>query len=141
MELKIYKSVADINEAEWDAIVGKNKIFCTHKFASAVEKSVFNKDGCYYPVIYDDGKIIAHACVYFFRTELDLFARGLLKHLFTRIYFEGEAGNAGDPLLTSIENAAARGSLLARHAAGTGPALYHFDIVLQGENETAFLDI
>lgn len=79
MELKIYKSVAEISEAEWDAIVGKNKIFCAHKFVSAVEKSVFDKGGCYYPVIYDDGKIVAHACVYFYRTELDLFARGVLK--------------------------------------------------------------
>jgi protocatechuate 3,4-dioxygenase alpha subunit len=70
-----------------------------------------------------------------------LFARGLLKHLYTRIYFADEAANAGDPLLSSIEDEAARRSLLAHPEAGPSPALYRFDIVLQGDNETAFLDI
>jgi protocatechuate 3,4-dioxygenase alpha subunit len=73
--------------------------------------------------------------------NIALFARGLLTHLFTRIYFADEAANGGDPLLSSIEDEAARRSLLARPAQGIRPALYHFDIVLQGENETAFLDI
>lgn len=79
MEIRIYKSISEVNEAEWDAIVGKNKIFCTHRFASAAEKSGLNVGGCYYPVVYDGGKIIAHALVYFFRTELDLFAQGAFK--------------------------------------------------------------
>jgi protocatechuate 3,4-dioxygenase alpha subunit len=70
-----------------------------------------------------------------------LFARGLLKHLYTRIYFADEAANAGDPLLSSIEDEAARRSLLARREPGAGPALYRFDIVLQGDDETAFLDV
>jgi protocatechuate 3,4-dioxygenase alpha subunit len=64
-----------------------------------------------------------------------------LKHLYTRIYFADEAANAGDPLLSSIEDEAARRSLLAHPEAGPSPALYRFDIVLQGDNETAFLDI
>jgi protocatechuate 3,4-dioxygenase beta subunit len=34
-----------------------------------------------------------------------------------------------------------RGTLLARRAGGDSPKLYRFDIVMQGENETAFLDI
>ncbi|HEX3863770.1 MAG TPA: protocatechuate 3,4-dioxygenase subunit alpha [Stellaceae bacterium] len=71
-----------------------------------------------------------------------LFARGLLKHLYTRIYFGDEAANAGDPLLSSIDDEAARHSLLAHRAEGDSePALYRFDIVMQGEGETAFLDI
>ena len=70
-----------------------------------------------------------------------LFARGLLTHLFTRIYFADEKANAGDPLLSSIEDEGVRRTLLARRAPGDSPALYRFDIVLQGDNETAFLDI
>jgi protocatechuate 3,4-dioxygenase, alpha subunit len=73
-----------------------------------------------------------------------LFSRGLLIHLHTRIYFDGEAANAADPLLSSIEDAAVRGTLLARREAdsqGGSPAHYRFDIVMQGENETAFLDL
>ena len=75
-----------------------------------------------------------------------LFSRGLLIHLHTRIYFDGEPANTADPLLSSIEDPAVRGTLLARRAEGSGsqegtPARYRFDIVLQGENETAFLDL
>lgn len=66
------------------------------------------------------------------------FARGLLRQLFTRIYFADEAANAADPLLTAIDDETARQSLIARRGAdGT----YRFDIVLQGAGETAFLDL
>jgi protocatechuate 3,4-dioxygenase alpha subunit len=73
--------------------------------------------------------------------NLVFFSRGLLNHLHTRIYFADEPANASDPLLASIEDPAVRGTLLARRAEGSSPAVYRFDIVLQGDNETAFLDI
>jgi protocatechuate 3,4-dioxygenase alpha subunit len=72
--------------------------------------------------------------------NIALFARGLLRHLYTRIYFADNPRNAADPLLSSIEDEKVRGTLLARSAEGEMP-VYRFDIVLQGENETAFLDI
>jgi protocatechuate 3,4-dioxygenase alpha subunit len=73
-----------------------------------------------------------------------LFSRGLLIHLHTRIYFADEVANAADPLLSSIEDAAVRDTLLARREGGGqegSPARYRFDIVMQGENETVFLDL
>jgi protocatechuate 3,4-dioxygenase alpha subunit len=73
--------------------------------------------------------------------NLAVFARGMLIHLYTRIYFADEPLNTGDPLLSSIEDPAVRGTLLARRADAGSPAVWHFDIVLQGEHETAFLDI
>ncbi len=73
--------------------------------------------------------------------NLVFFSRGLLIHLYTRIYFAGEPANATDPLLTSIEDPAVRNTLLSRREGSGSPAHYRFDIVLQGENETAFLDI
>ena len=70
-----------------------------------------------------------------------LFARGLLRHLHTRIYFADEAAaNGTDPVLSSIDDAGARRTLLARHDGGD-PPIYRFDIVMQGENETVFLDL
>ena len=72
---------------------------------------------------------------------LAIFGRGLLRHLYTRVYFSDEPANANDPLLSSIEDEAARRTLLARRGDETGPTRYQFDIVLQGENETVFLDI
>src|SRR5205807_8704978 len=65
--------------------------------------------------------------------NLALFARGLLRGLSTRIYFSDEASNQTDPVLSSIADPAARRTLIAARQPGPGPALYRFDIVLQGE--------
>ncbi|WP_330336716.1 protocatechuate 3,4-dioxygenase subunit alpha [Streptomyces sp. NBC_00557] len=65
-----------------------------------------------------------------------VFARGLLVHLFTRIYLPGdEAALTADPLLTRVGER--RDTLIA---AEEGPAAYRFDIRLQGEGETVFLE-
>src|ERR1700730_12938609 len=72
--------------------------------------------------------------------NIAVFARGLLKQLFTRLYFADEPRNDADPVLQSIDDAAVRQTLLARPGAGT-PRIYRFDIVLQGERETAFFDV
>jgi protocatechuate 3,4-dioxygenase alpha subunit len=66
------------------------------------------------------------------------FARGLLRQLYTRIYFSDEPANASDPLLAGIEEESARQTLIARRGEG---AAYRFDFILQGDGETAFLDI
>ena len=66
------------------------------------------------------------------------FARGLLKQLFTRIYFADEAGNVSDPLLSSIDDEGVRNTLIARKSED---GAYRFDFILQGKNETAFLDL
>ncbi|MBT8490096.1 MAG: protocatechuate 3,4-dioxygenase subunit alpha [Deltaproteobacteria bacterium] len=69
-----------------------------------------------------------------------VFARGMLSHAFTRIYFEDEAANQKDPVLMSIENPAHRNTLVARREEADGVIIYRFDIRFQGENETAFFD-
>ncbi|GAA3937946.1 protocatechuate 3,4-dioxygenase subunit alpha [Actinomadura viridis] len=65
-----------------------------------------------------------------------VFARGLLRPVFTRLYFpEDTAAHAADPLLSRVP-AERRGTLVAgRDADGA----YRFDIRLQGEGETVFL--
>jgi protocatechuate 3,4-dioxygenase alpha subunit len=70
--------------------------------------------------------------------NIAFFARGLLRQLYTRIYFSDEAGNASDPLLSSIEDDGVRQTLIARKG---DAGVYRFNFVLQGKNETAFLDI
>ncbi len=65
-------------------------------------------------------------------------ARGLLRHLVTRLYFPDEAeANAADPLLASIADPALRATLIARRLDG----VLAFDIRLQGPRQTAFLDV
>ena len=68
---------------------------------------------------------------------VSVFARGLLARLVTRLYFDGDPANEADPVLSSIDDPAVRRTLLAVKA---GEA-WRFDIVLQGEGETAFLEI
>ena len=64
--------------------------------------------------------------------------RGLLRQLYTRLYFPDEAeANGADPLLSAIEDEAQRSTLIARRLDG----VLAFDIHLQGERQTAFLDV
>lgn len=75
--------------------------------------------------------------------SLSVFARGLLKHLVTRIYFADEAAaNDRDPVLRTLTEAGRRATLLAvpRTPGGT-PPVYDFDIHLQGPGETVFFDV
>lgn len=65
-----------------------------------------------------------------------VFARGLLRHLITRMYFPGEPGNATDPVLQSLPSD--RRHTLIAHRAAADPDSVEWDIVLQGENETVF---
>jgi protocatechuate 3,4-dioxygenase, alpha subunit len=71
-----------------------------------------------------------------------IFARGINVHLNTRIYFaDEEEANAADPVLSLIEQAPRRSTLLAQREEREGSPVYRFDIRLQGEGETVFLDI
>jgi protocatechuate 3,4-dioxygenase alpha subunit len=65
-------------------------------------------------------------------------ARGINTGLHTRMYFADEAAaNAEDPVLSRIEHRMRVQTLIAPRDGST----YRFDIHLQGERETVFLDI
>ena len=70
-----------------------------------------------------------------------VFARGMLVHAFTRIYFSDERANESDPVLHSIKNKDRRSTLIAARAERNGKTIYHFDIRLQGKDETVFFDM
>ncbi|MYE14568.1 MAG: protocatechuate 3,4-dioxygenase subunit alpha [Gammaproteobacteria bacterium] len=74
---------------------------------------------------------------------LSVFARGLLKHLVTRIYFSDEkTANDKDPVLQSIDDTGRRQTLLAVKQESDGtPPVYEFEIHLQGPRETVFFDV
>jgi protocatechuate 3,4-dioxygenase alpha subunit len=71
--------------------------------------------------------------------NLGLFARGLLRRLVTRLYFEDSPANAEDPVLALVQDPVRRATLLAKRVAGDG-AVYRFDIILQGNGETVFFE-
>lgn len=64
-------------------------------------------------------------------------ARGINIGLNTRMYFEDE-DNSADPVMNLIEQVHRRETLLARKVS---PGLYRFDIRLQGDGETVFMDV
>ena len=69
--------------------------------------------------------------------NVTVFARGLLRHLVTRMYFPDETdANATDPVLNLVEPAR-RETLIAKNCGG----VLHFDVRLQGERETVFFAI
>lgn len=69
--------------------------------------------------------------------SLWIVARGINIGLQTRIYFEDEQ-NHDDPLLARIEQRPRVDTLIAEK---TGDGRYRFDVRLQGDRETVFLDI
>jgi len=68
-----------------------------------------------------------------------VFARGMLKQLYTRVYFAGDAANDRDPIL-SLVPAERRETLMAKPNSAR-PGNWHFDVRLQGEQETVFFDV
>jgi protocatechuate 3,4-dioxygenase alpha subunit len=68
----------------------------------------------------------------------NVFARGVLKQMVTRIYFSDEPANASDPVL-ALAPEERRATLIAVRTPGD-PARYRFDIHLQGDRETVFFE-
>ena len=69
--------------------------------------------------------------------SLWLVSRGINIGLNTRMYFDDE-DNSADPVLGLIEQENRRRTLIAKR---TAAGVYRFDIRLQGEGETVFLDV
>jgi len=69
-----------------------------------------------------------------------LFSRGMLTHVYTRIYFADAAENVSDPILALVP-LARRDTLIAQRSDRDGQPVYLFDIRLQGDGETVFFDI
>ncbi len=70
------------------------------------------------------------------RFDVYVFARGLLRHQLTRVYFPDEAeANAADAVLSSLDEAH-RATLVAEQEDGA----LRWDIRMQGERETVFFE-
>jgi protocatechuate 3,4-dioxygenase alpha subunit len=86
------------------------------------------------PVPFDAQQLQApHICV-------TVFARGLLNHLVTRLYFADEPTNVEDAVLQHVPSER-RATLLARREHGGAVVVYRFDIILQGAGETVFFNL
>ena len=65
-----------------------------------------------------------------------VFARGLLRHLISRVYLGDEQANDSDPVLMDIPEER-RATLIARPDKSRA-SLYWWDVILQGKGETVF---
>jgi protocatechuate 3,4-dioxygenase, alpha subunit len=65
-----------------------------------------------------------------------VFARGLLRHLITRVYMGDESSNGNDAVLVRVPEER-RGTLIARPDVSQA-GLYQWNVVLQGIEETVF---
>jgi protocatechuate 3,4-dioxygenase alpha subunit len=68
-----------------------------------------------------------------------VFARGMLVHAITRIYFADEPANEDDPVLSALDPQRRQTLIATRDDSGNDPA-YIFDIHVQGEQETVFFN-
>ena len=68
-----------------------------------------------------------------------IFARGVLKQLYTRAYFGGDPANSEDPVIALVPPPR-RQTLIAQPDA-LRPGHWSFDIHFQGEQETVFFDV
>jgi protocatechuate 3,4-dioxygenase alpha subunit len=71
--------------------------------------------------------------------NMHVFARGMLVHALTRVYFPDEPANEADPTLNAVERDR-RYTLFATREQTEGPSVYRFDIHMQGEDETVFFN-
>jgi len=69
-----------------------------------------------------------------------IYSRGMLRQIYTRLYFADEAGNDADPILALVPRDR-RGTLIAHKEMRGELPVYRFDVRVQGENETVFFDI
>jgi protocatechuate 3,4-dioxygenase alpha subunit len=67
---------------------------------------------------------------------VNIFMRGQLKQLVSRIYFPDDPANAEDAVLALVP-AARRGTLVAKRG---GPGSLEWNVILQGKDETVFFD-
>lgn len=71
--------------------------------------------------------------------NVNVFARGMLIHALTRIYFEDEPANADDAVLNAVESNRRQTLIAVLEQSGNLPA-YRFDIHIQGDGETVFFN-
>lgn len=69
-----------------------------------------------------------------------VYARGMLRQSYTRIYFADEETNVEDAILALVP-AERRETLIAQKSVRDGRTVYTFDVRMQGDAETVFFEV
>ena len=118
-------AVVEIWQADAEGSLGKRAGF------TGWGRSLVDESGGYRFVTVRPGPLNGAGAPYI---AANVFARGTLQRLVTRIYLPGHPANDADPLLSSLEPDR-RATLVAEDRGGE----LHHDIRLQGDGETVFL--
>jgi predicted N-acyltransferase len=81
MEIKVFKSIKEVEEKEWNSIVSIDRIICTYRYLRAIEESSINDCDFRYLVAYRNGKVVAHTCIYSMSFNLDIFTTGVIQKI------------------------------------------------------------
>jgi protocatechuate 3,4-dioxygenase alpha subunit len=101
-------------------------------------RSGTDEDGCFWFETIRPGPVPSHLGeMQAPHISIIVFARGLLDHVATRLYFADEPSNSEDPVLMLVPPER-RSTLIAQPASTDQGRTYQLDIVLQGAAETAF---
>ena len=80
-DLKILKSINEIDQTIWDSIVARDNIISSYNFLKAIEESNINDCNFYYIVIYNKDIIIGHACIFTITMDLFILSKGVIKKI------------------------------------------------------------
>jgi protocatechuate 3,4-dioxygenase, alpha subunit len=104
-------------------------------------RSATDKDGRYHfhtvkpgPVLGLNGQMQAP------HINVGVFARGILRRMFTRIYFADEAANDSDAILALVPEDRRQTLIAARGGNADGVPRYTFNVRLHGDDETVFFE-
>jgi protocatechuate 3,4-dioxygenase alpha subunit len=119
----------------WNGLTTRDSSASEDAFPDEFRRTATDQDGKFSVVIrrpseveLEDGRMQApHLLVL-------VFMRGLLRNLISRVYFEGDAETATDPVLLAIPPERRR-TLIAQR---DGENSFRWDVILQGVDETVF---
>ncbi len=98
-------------------------------------------DGCFWFETVRPGRVpIGNDGLQASHIVVTVFARGLLNHAVTRLYFGDDPATRDDPVLLRVPTSR-RATLIATPDRVDGRTAYRFDIILQGEGETVFFNL
>ena len=64
MNVKIFRSIQEIEPTLWDSIISDNSLYKKHSFLSAIEDSDLSNSRYWYILFFEDSKLVAHTTLF-----------------------------------------------------------------------------
>jgi protocatechuate 3,4-dioxygenase, alpha subunit len=120
----------------WSAATVADNFAGESVFPAGFRRATTNSEGRFSVVMERPTLLPGDDRAYAPHTLVLVFARGLMRHLISRVYFADEQANEGDTVLMAVPEER-RATLVARRDEDRAN-LYRWDVILQGTGETVF---